>query len=156
MYGGHMRYLAAVATLLAFFTPRAAAQIVVFWQRVPITPGAIASDPALTNMQTWDLRVTTTGDWASAGLRAQLPPGLLFYNAPQGGATRPSPTTVAMFPHVEFDTYATSPADTGTSGAPNILGSFRPDGPASFGGAGAPQPGRFNLSWGDLKIGRAH
>lgn len=96
------------------------AQITAFWEQVPITPQAIASDAQLASMQCWDLMTTTSGDWASAGLRAVLPPGNFFYTSAQGGNTRPSPATVQMFPHVEFDTFVTSPSDTGVLGHPTF------------------------------------
>jgi hypothetical protein len=69
--------LALLAPLLA---PVAEAQLTAFWQRVPITPAAIAEDPTLAGMQSWDLKVTANGNWASAGLRAVLPDALTFYN----------------------------------------------------------------------------
>jgi hypothetical protein len=40
------------------------------WVPVQISAAAIASDPALANMQCWDFRITTDRDWGAAGLRA--------------------------------------------------------------------------------------
>jgi hypothetical protein len=58
--------------------------ITAFWQQVTITPAAITNDPALANMQCWDLMTTTTGNWASAGVEAILPAGSFFYKHPLG------------------------------------------------------------------------
>jgi hypothetical protein len=123
------------------------AAITATWVQNPISAAAVTNDPVLANMQSWSLRVTTDGNWASAGLEVQLPAGLTFYQNAFGGNTKPSPALVAAFPALAFDTYVTGPGDTGTGGAPAILGFF-PEAPGSgdFGGT----TGRFSVSWGDL------
>jgi hypothetical protein len=115
--------------------------------RNTISPAAIAADPLLANMQSWSLVATTDGNWASAGMEAILPAGNTFYNPALGGNFRPNPAIVAAFPNIEFDTYVSAPADTGTGGAPAVLGFF-PEAPGTgdFGGTS----GRFSVSWGDL------
>ena len=47
------------------------AAITVTFVPVTIDAAAIANDPVLAGMQTWDIRVTTDGNWASAGLCAR-------------------------------------------------------------------------------------
>lgn len=149
----HSGSLPVVAALLTGFIAVAAhAQITARWEQVPITPAAVASDPALSGMQTWDLIVTTTGNWASAGIVAFLPESSAFYNPSQGGWTRPSPATVEAFPHVAFDTYVSSPADTGTAGAPSLLGGMIDAYPMSLGGSGTAYPRVVNIAWGDLRL----
>jgi hypothetical protein len=142
-----MRYLAASAAVLGLAASTASAAITATWVRNTITPAAITNDPLLANMQSWSLNVTTDGNWASAGLEAILPAGSTFYNPALGGNTRPNPAIVAAFPSIEFDTYVSAPADTGSGGAPAILGFF-PEAPGTgdFGGTS----GRFSVSWGDL------
>ncbi len=110
----------------------------------PISAAAIAQDPALANMQSWDLNAITDGDWASAGVLMTLPAGMNFYNHAFGGNTRPSPALIAVFPGLEFDTYVSSPADTGASGAPAILGGYPEGDPMSLSG------NVISVSWGDL------
>jgi hypothetical protein len=87
----------------------------------------------------------TDGDWASAGLRATLPGGSTFYQHPLGSNTRPNPAFVSLFAGLEFDTYVTSPLDTGTSGAPAIIGGHPASPTSDFGGT----TGVFSVSWGD-------
>jgi hypothetical protein len=143
-----MRYLAACAAVLLLVASNATAAITATWVNNPITPAAITNDPVLANMQSWSLRVTTDGNWASAGLEVILPAGLTFYNNALGGSTKPNPAIVAAFPAVAFDTYVSGPGDLGGgTGAPAILGFFpEQPGPGDFGGT----TGRFSVSWGDL------
>ncbi len=109
------------------------AAITAFW--VPVASGdgsvgsvypaaattAPAGDPLLLSMQTWDLRVTTDGNWSSAGLRATLPGGSFFYRrlsdgTTSNGLTKPDPSLYPIFPNREFWTYVTAPDDTFGSG----------------------------------------
>lgn len=99
-------------------------------------------------MQTWDLTITTDGDWASAGLRATMPPGLFFWQHFLGGTTGPQ-YGPALFPALEFDTFAADPA--WYSGAPAVLGGFPENQPPpSDGGPSSAVPGVFSMSWGNL------
>jgi hypothetical protein len=141
----HARLLVtlAIGCCTCAFAPRAGAAIQAFIQQVPISAAAIANDPTLATMQCFDFMATTDGNWASAGVRLTLPSGA-FYNNPFGGNTRPNPSLLPVFPALEFDTYVTAPGDTGTGGAPAILGGFPEGDPVSFG------PTVFSVSWGDL------
>jgi hypothetical protein len=132
----------------------ASAALTAQWVQNTITPAAITADPQLANMQSWSLRVTNTdGHWASAGLRATLPAGGVFYQTPAtrgGGDTHPNPAFFPVFPEVEFDTYVSSARNQAGSNAPAILGAYpENDPPQSFGGATDAIPGRFSVSWGD-------
>jgi hypothetical protein len=120
--------------------------ITAFWQRATITPEAIADDPQLANMQSWDLMTTTTGDWVFAGLRAQLPPGSYFYRHLSGSFKSPSPAAVAIAPALAFTTHVNTPNDDGLNN-PNtlLLGGFK-DEPMQLG----EDTGVFSVSWGDL------
>src|SRR5688500_9826183 len=104
---------AIITVVVALCAAPAAAQLTALWQPVPISPKAVDDDPQLAQMQSWDLMVTTTGDWASAGLRAVLPPGNAFYNHRFGSNSEPNPALIAAFPGLGFDTYTTQPGDTG-------------------------------------------
>ena len=135
---------AAAALMMAGVTSQATAQISAFWQRVPITPQAIASDPVLANIQCWDLMATITGFWRTGGLRAELSSGQ-FYNHPFGGNARPPRGFIEAFPALEFDTYITAPGDTGPPGnAPAIFGGFPEGEPFSMAGS------LFSVGWGQL------
>ena len=151
-----MRYLAASCALAgaALVATDASAALTAQWVRNTITPGAIAADGQLANMQSWSLQVTNTdGHWASAGLRAQLPAGNAFYNTPPargGGDTHPNPAFFPVFPELEFDTYVSSARNQLGANAPAILGAFpENDPPQSFGGPTDAIPGRFSVAWGD-------
>ena len=135
-------FLAAAA--VGSIASTASAAITASWTPVTISAAAIAQDPALATMQSWDLRVTTDGDWASGGLEMTLPAGSSFYNHAFGGNTKPSPALIAAFAGLEFDSYATGPGDNGVSGAPAILGGFPEGTPVSTSG------NRWGVSWGDL------
>ena len=148
------RLPAAVCCLCAACNAAARAQFSVYWQPVAISPAAVADDPLLSSMQCLDLRVTTTGDWVNAGLRALLPPGLTYYKNALGGNTRPDPALVGAHPALEFTTYVTAPGDTGAAGAPLIIGGWpdNPPSPISLGDPTAPIPGTFSATWGDLVV----
>lgn len=120
------------------------AQITAFWQRNTITPQAVADDPVLAGMQSWDLMVTAGGSWSTGHLRAQLPSGQ-FYNHRFGGNTHPSGGLINVFQGLAFDTYITSPGDCGCgAAAPSIFGGF-PDGePFSMSGS------LVSVGWGEL------
>lgn len=150
----HATLLRALVTVsvTSACAPSAPAAITAFWRPVTITPAAIANDPVLANMQTFDLMVTTDGNWASAGMRAVLPGSNRFYKNALGGNTRPGPAFLPLFPALEFTTYVTAPGDTGAAGAPSVLGGFPEGSPTSLGDAGAPIPGTFSMSWGDLVV----
>jgi hypothetical protein len=127
------------------------AALTAFWQPVAISAAAIAHDPALANMQSWNLMVTTDGNWASAGVRLDLPAGNTFYKNALGAMTKPNPAFFPIAPSLEFTTYVTAPADTGAGGAPAILGYFPEEfGPGSLGDSASTRPGQFSVSWGDL------
>jgi hypothetical protein len=138
----------ALAVCLA--SPASAQGISAFWQPVPITPQAIADDPQLATMQTWDLMVTTSGNWASAGLRGYFEPitSAHWYHHALAGHTRPAPALVAQHPAAAFDTYVTAPADNGVTGAPAILGDYFA-GPVPYWGDTG---GHFSVGWGDAVI----
>ena len=120
----HVSLLCVVA-VLSSVPSTARASITAFWQQVTITPAAITNDPALANMQSWDLMVTASGNWASAGLRAELNPGFFFYKHPLGGLKRPSPAVIAGAPGLEFTTYVNTPNDNGLNNAnTGLLGGF--------------------------------
>ena len=72
---------------------------------VPITPAALAADPALANYRSFDLRVTVTPDdrFNVAGFRARLSSGD-FYRAPNDAYTT-NPATWAVLPNLEFATF---------------------------------------------------
>jgi hypothetical protein len=134
------------AAAIVAHTPDASAALSAFWQPNAITAAAIADRPELANMQSWSLRIThTDGDWASAGLRLTLPAGNTFWHHPLGGDTRPQPAFLPIFPGLEFDTYVSSPLDTGASGAPAIIGGHPASPTPDFGGT----TGVFSVSWGD-------
>ena len=141
----------AVAVFMSLgVCPLASAELTAFWRNNPITPQAAADDPALAGMQSWSVMVTnTSGFWASAGLRAQLPTGRNFYRNPFGDQFRPSTSAINAHPALEFHTYVTEPR-TFNSGLV-VLGSF-PDTsqPASFGGPTDTFPGTFSVAWGDV------
>jgi hypothetical protein len=124
--------------------------ITAFWQPVPITPQAIADDPQLATMQTWDLMTMTTGDWAQAGLRGDFEPiqSAQWYHHPLAGNTRPDPALMAAHPATAYDTYVTAPSDDGVTGAPAILGNHPTGTMPDFGGT----TGIFSVTWGDLIV----
>jgi hypothetical protein len=142
--------LLSAAIAVGLFASAASAAITATWVQNTISAAAITNDPTLATMQSWSLNVTyTDGDWASAGLRATLPVGNVFYQNALGGNTKPNPSFVALFPGLAYDTYVTGPADTGSTGAPSVLGGLT-EPTASFGGATDPTPGTLSVSWGDL------
>lgn len=101
-------------------------------------------------MQTVGFFLTfTEGDFVSAGMRLFLPEGATFYRHPLGDGTRPSPAFFPVAPALEFSTYVSAPADTGSNNATMILGGYPEGQPLSFGHAGAAVPGTFSVSWGD-------
>ena len=143
--------LIAVALLSLGLTSRAAAQITAFWQRATIMPAAIAEEPALANMQSWDLMVTTTGNWASAGITARLPTGFTYYKHALGRQTRPDPSLFSSSPALEFTTYASAATDDGTNHTTIVLGSHHFNGePGSIGDPTSFWPGTFDMDWGNL------
>jgi hypothetical protein len=128
----------------------AGAAITASWQQVTITPQAISNDPALANMQSWDLMVTTTGNWSTAALRAWLLPGSFYYKHPMGGFKKPSPAAIAAFPALEFTPYVNTPNDNGLNNSNTfIVGGFKGE-PASIGDLTSPLPGIFSVSWADM------
>ena len=148
---------ASISIVLGLMSLCAAARAgnIVFWRHNPITPQAIASDPALAGMQSWSLVTTyTEGDFAAAGLRATLPSGSVFYRHPQGGYSRPSLVQQSAIPALEFHTYVTQPRQSINTGQspPTILGGFPetdPPSPASLGGTLDTLPGTFSVIWGN-------
>jgi hypothetical protein len=126
------------------------AQITAFWQQVTITPAAIANDPTLASMQCWDLMTTTTGNWSTAEMNAQLSTGNFFYKHPLGGFTKPPPAAVANSPALAFTTYVTSPNDDGMNNNTQILSGHPQSRPISLGDQSAVSPGEFSLAWGEL------
>ncbi len=145
---------AAVAAATHVWSAPAIAAISASWQSISISAAAIANDPALANMQTWSLQVTcTAGDWKNAGLRLTLPSGQNFYQNIVGQNTRPNPALLGAFAAVAYDTYVSSPGDTGSANGqpPAINGGF-PSNPVSFGGSGDSIPGTFSVSWADQLV----
>jgi hypothetical protein len=141
--------VAAVLAALGL-TSRATAQITAFWHRASISPAAIAEEPALANMQSWDLFATTSGNWLSARMAARLPAGVTYYKHPLGGLTRPDPSMFNSSPALQFTTYASAANDTGTNHTTLVLGSFLFNAdPASIGDATSPLPGVFDMMWGN-------
>ncbi len=139
----------AVGAWMSLCVPAHAA-ITAFWQRATITPQAIANDPQLASMQCWDLMATTTGNWNSAQMRADLPGGRTFYKHPLGGLTKPDPSIFNSSPALEFTTYASSPSDNGTNNSTIILSGHPQGNPPSLGDPSSPIPGSFGLAWGNL------
>ena len=84
--------------------------------RVPIHAAAIANDPALATMQSWDLKVMARrglgvrGHVAGARRRAARSTQNQF-----GGSTRPNPAFFQVVPALEFTTYITAPSDIGSA-----------------------------------------
>ena len=140
--------VAAVLTALGL-TSRAAAEITAFWQRATITPAAISEEPALANMQTWDLLATTTGNWQSAGLWAQLPASSTYYKHPLAALTRPDPALFGSSPAVEFTTFVSAANDNGTNHTTVVLGAHVIGPPPSLGDPSSPIPGLFTIDWGN-------
>src|SRR5688572_4246728 len=136
------RLLVSAACAVGFVAPARAA-ITAFWQQNFINFIAVLNDPRLATHQSWDLIVTTDGNWASGGLRAVLP-SVEFYNNVFGGNTKPNVIFLRLAPALEFDTYVTAPADNGAVGAPSILGGFPESQPLSMSGD------TISVSWGDL------
>jgi hypothetical protein len=118
--------------ILLVVTPRASAAIQTIAVQVPISPAAIAADPALANFQTWDLRVVVNpGEplWGFSGMDAILTQG--SYYSPVGGSTVPQPQLWGVAPNLRFDTFVTQAADPANDAsfvAPNITSGF-PDPP---------------------------
>jgi hypothetical protein len=137
--------LLCVVAILSSAPLDACASITAFWQPVTITPAAISNDPALANMQCWDLMVTTTGNWASAATRADLPGGQLFYKHTLGGFTRPHPTQVASTPALAFSTYVAAPSDDGVNNSTIVVGGH-PQITPSLGDLN----GIFSMFWSDF------
>ena len=127
---------------LVSFSPITASPLSVRWQPVAISAAAIANDPALADMVSFDLIATTTMDWISAGVEVTMPAGTALYNNALGGETEPSSSGISGNPALAFDTYVTGPG--GATNPPLVLGAY-PAGPtASFG------PTLFSVSWGDV------
>jgi hypothetical protein len=122
--------------------------ITAFWQPVTITPAAISNDPALANMQCWDLMVTASGDWNAAALAAALPDGFVFYKHPTGGFIHPDPRLFGSQPALEFTTYVSSPTEDGTNHVTIVIGGFPQSQQAHLGDLN----GRFSMLWGDLVV----
>lgn len=131
----NVRRAVVVLALLAVtcLTDEARGVITTTLAPVPIAAAAIAADPALADMQTWDLRVHVPQgeNWGTTGFLAQLSGGS-FYNSPLG-ANWPMPQAWAAFPQLRYDTFVThaaDPADDSTFRAPAWNFSGYPDVPA--------------------------
>lgn len=134
--------LIVLATMADLLSSSAIAALTPYWVSVPMSPAAIADDPALADQQTWSLRVTLDeGFWHVGGMRVTLPAGEVFYNHSLGGQTRPPDALVALFPSVAHDTYVTSPRQQ-TAGVEPAVRSGHPNKfePPSFGGPADPMP----------------
>src|SRR5688500_7731178 len=128
--------IASLAPLAPLPPPASANVFDVFWVPVAGDTGGTpypaeatsgpGGDPQLLTMQTWDLSIYNNegGDWSSAGMRLVLPAGNVFYQHSFGTNTKPSSLLTSVFPALAFDTYVTSPSDTGTSGAPAVTGGY--------------------------------
>ena len=132
----------------------AAAGITAFWEPATITPAAIADDPQLAGMQSWDLMATTTGDWAGAALGAHLLPigTHSFYKHQMGGFIKPPPVDVLNFPALGYTTHVTRPNDDGTNNNTILLGGPFGGQPLNLGDPTSPIPGFFAVAWGDTFI----
>ncbi len=107
------------ATMAACASSPARATIQTFLKPVPISAAAVAAEPALAEMQTWDLtvRVPQGENWGHTGFLAQLTQGS-FYNSPFG-AYWPLPQVWGVLPQLRYDTFVTQAAD------PNDDATFR-------------------------------
>ena len=154
-----MRYLVASAAIVGAIASAAPAAITASWVAIGSGNGsvgsaypaaAITADPALSNMQTWDLMVTyDAGDWGSAGLRAQLPAGNTFYRSTNSGITKPE----VIAANREFWTYVSAPRDNGESNVVQVLSGFPAGEPTSNGTAnGTNIPGLLSAAYGDLVV----
>lgn len=137
-----IRHLILAIIFFILCSSNARASITAFWQRVTITPAAIMDDPTLADFQCWDLKVTITQNWLSAGMRAILPSGM-FYNHPFGGNVPPNPALFGLIPALEFDTYVSGNSDNGNN-TTIILGGFPETQPLSLSG------NLISCSWSDL------
>ena len=152
--GTMIRLVITLLGALLGVSSTSAAAITAFWVPVASGDGSVGStypaaatsgefgDPALLGMQTWDLRVTTTGDWSEAGLRAVLPSGT-FYRGTNTGIIKPEVTV----PPREFWTYVTEPRDD-VQFHLIVVGGFPEGQPVSNGTAnGANIAGTFSCQW---------
>ncbi len=107
----HTKTVVAWLSVVLAACAAAPAAITTTFVQIPISPAAIASDPALAGYQSWDVRVNVSGasEWGFSGMTAQLTRGL-FYN-PALGADFPVPTLWGAFPHVRYDTFVTQAAN---------------------------------------------
>src|SRR5688500_19501553 len=101
----HTKTVVAWLSVVLAACAAAPAAITTTFVQIPISPAAIASDPALAGYQSWDVRVNVSGasEWGFSGMTAQRTRGL-FYN-PALGADFPVPTLWGAFPHVRYDTF---------------------------------------------------
>jgi hypothetical protein len=108
---------------------------------IPISAAARASDPTLSSLRSFDIRLTVTSgdDWLASDLLLRLTSGS-FYN-PGAGGNAPTPAAWTAFPHLEYDTFVAAP----DFGSPTILG--RSEGP----GAAIFSPSELNVAFGDLE-----
>ncbi len=71
-----------------------------------------AQTPLAGTYSSWDLMVTTGTDFATAQIIAHTDtPGTIFHHS-FGSNTAPNSALVGSFPHLEFDTYVTTPPGT--------------------------------------------
>jgi hypothetical protein len=116
---------ASAAVVVAGLAARAPAFVsVVGLVPVTIPAAAVAAEPALSNYECWDLKVSiSAGDhWAGADVHAQLPPGYRFFAADNsGGDYTPTFRTGGGGNYYAFDTAVMVPSFNG--GGATVLGS---------------------------------
>jgi hypothetical protein len=140
--------LALGMVIAATSAATASAAVVGTWIEVPITAGAIASDPALAGFKTFDLQITTDSDWTNSTMRIALTTGS-FYNQPGFGGSPGGDTVQPGFwgivPSLEFDTAVAAPPSPSPWTPASLAGRHLIDGP------GAPifSPTLTSVSWFD-------
>jgi len=108
---------------------------------VTISAPALAADPSLSNYQTFDLKVTTTGtdDWLSGDLYIVLKKGSFYL--PSGHADTAQQSLWGSNPKLQFDTFVTGP----NFGSPIVLGSSHTSGQSAVFSSSV-----IDVAWGDL------
>ncbi len=141
----------AHAAITAFWVPVASGDGSVGTLYPTAATGGEFGDPVLLGMQTWDLRVITTGDWSEAGMRAELPSGS-FYRGSNAGVTKP--VTALPGQARDFWTYVSIPSDASPDPSNIIVpGGFPQGEPVSNGTSNGDNiPGVFSCRWMDLHV----
>ncbi len=113
--------LAPFAAIIALNLPAALASAnTVSWVNVPIpagtavTAGSSGATGSLDGFRSFDLTLSTTGDWEAAALLIELAGGQIFQEAEGGGFNgttlgQPNPSLLGVFPSSQFDTHIFDP-----------------------------------------------